>query len=99
MLCALILNVSDGNLLFDVDFERQIFEKLIMAILFCQKSAERKSSKKYFYIFLLMSELVFELGHYLKLTLHPLNLIVLYGPAMSPAYRFYRSLFLSELSK
>ena len=35
------------------------FEKLVMAI-FCQKSAERKSPKKYFLDFVLMSDLGLE---------------------------------------
>ena len=57
------------NLQFEVDSERQIFEKLYMEILFtlksfCQKSADRKSPKKYFHIFVLMSDLGFELGPY-----------------------------------
>ena len=44
------------NLQFNVDSERQIFEKLfhgrfIYLQSFCQKSAERKSPKKYFFIF------------------------------------------------
>ena len=51
------------NLQFKVYFERQIFEKLLMAI-FCQKSAERKSPQKYLYIFVLMSNLGFELEPY-----------------------------------
>ena len=41
---------------FKIDSERQVFEKLFTAILctlasFCQKSAERKTPKKYFFIF------------------------------------------------
>ena len=55
------------DLQFKVDFERQVFvfEKLFMAILvysqsFCQKSAERKSPKKYFSYFVLMSGLGLE---------------------------------------
>ena len=47
-----------------VDSEQQIFKKLFMGILFipqsfCQKSAERKSAKTYFHIFVLMSDLEF----------------------------------------
>ena len=41
------------DLQFKVDFNREVFEKLFTTILFilrvfCQKSAERKSPKKYF---------------------------------------------------
>ena len=48
------------DLQFNVDFERQIFEKLfhgrfIYSQSFCQKSAERKSPKKYFSYFVLMA--------------------------------------------
>ena len=44
------------DLQFNVDSERQFFEKLfhgsfIYSQSFCQKSAERKSPKKYFFIF------------------------------------------------
>ena len=58
------------NLQFKVDFERQIFEKLFMAILFtlrdiCQKSAERKSPKKCFHIFVMISDLGFEIRSYI----------------------------------
>ena len=54
------------DLQFKVDFEQQIFEKLFMAIFiysqsFCQKSAERKSPKKYFLYFVL----IFGLGPWL----------------------------------
>ena len=60
------------DLQFKVDSERQIFEKLfhvnfINPQSFCQKSAERKSPKKYFHIFVLMSDLGFELGSYVYL--------------------------------
>ena len=53
------------DLQFKVDSERQIFEKLFMAVLihtqnFCQKSAERKSPKKYILYFVLMSGLGLE---------------------------------------
>ena len=53
------------DLQFKVDSERQLFEKLFRAILFysqsfCQKSAERKSPKKYFSYFILMSGLGLE---------------------------------------
>ena len=53
MLCVLILYMSGGSYSFKVDSERQIFEKLLMAVLnysqsFCQKSAERKSPKNIF---------------------------------------------------
>ena len=42
----------------DLQFKRQIFEKLFIAILFhSQKSAGRKSPKKFFHIFILMSDL------------------------------------------
>ena len=49
---------------FKVDFERQIFETNIYPQRFCQKSAERKSPKKCFHIFVLLSNLRFELGPY-----------------------------------
>ena len=54
MLCVLILYMW-WDLQFKVDSERQIFEKIFMAIFidpqsFCQKSAERKSPKKYFFV-------------------------------------------------
>ena len=46
------------ELQFKVDSERQIFEKFFIAILFtqsfCQKSAEKKSLKQRFHIFVLM---------------------------------------------
>ena len=50
------------DLQFKVDSERQIFDKVFIAIYiysqsFCQKSAERKSPKKYFFYFILMSGL------------------------------------------
>ena len=53
------------DLQFKVDSERPIFEKLFMAILllsqsFCQKCAEKKSPKKYFSYFVLMSGLGLE---------------------------------------
>ena len=53
------------DLQFKVDSERQIFEKLfhgnfIYSQSFCQKSAERKSPKKYFLYFILMSGLGLE---------------------------------------
>ena len=53
------------DLQFNVDSERQIFEKLfhgsfIYSQSFCQKSAERKSPKKYFLYFVLMSGLGLE---------------------------------------
>ena len=52
VLCVLIFIHKRQNLQFKVDSERQIFEKLFMAVFiysqsFCQKSAERKSPKKY----------------------------------------------------
>ena len=58
------------DLKFNVDSEQQIFKKLFTAKFiysqsFCQKSAEGgKSSKKYFHIFVLMSDLGFKLGPY-----------------------------------
>ena len=42
---------------FKVDSEPQIFEKLFMAILFTLRIFERKSPKKYFHIFVQMSDL------------------------------------------
>ena len=57
------------DLQFKFDFERQIFEKILHGDFidfhsFRQKSAERKSLKKYLHIFVLMSDLGFELGSY-----------------------------------
>ena len=54
------------NIQFNVDSERQILEKLfhgnfIYSQSFCQKSAERKSPKKYFSYLVLMSGLGLEL--------------------------------------
>ena len=56
MLCVLILYISDGTYSFKVDSERQILREtfhgnliLIHSQSFSQKSAERKSSKKYFF--------------------------------------------------
>ena len=56
-----------------VDSERQVFDKLIRAILFtlsfCQKSAERKSPKKYFFIFRFVGDVkrgVLTVASYLK---------------------------------
>ena len=55
------------DLQFKVDSGRQIFEKLFKANLFtlgfCQKTAERKSPKKYFLYFVLMCGL----GHEARL--------------------------------
>ena len=50
MLCVLILYISGGTYSFKVDSDRQIFFKNFSCQFqsFCQKSAERKSSKKYF---------------------------------------------------
>ena len=57
MLCALILYATWRGLHFNVDSERQIFEKLFHGSLFyshnfCQKFAERKPPKKYFSYFI-----------------------------------------------
>ena len=65
MLRALILIHKWRDLQFKVDSERQIFEKLFMAILinsqsFSQKSVEAKSAKKYFLYFVSMSGLGLE---------------------------------------
>ena len=54
------------DLQFKVDYERQIFLEtfhgnFIYSQRFCQKSVERKSSKKYFSYFVLMSDLGLEL--------------------------------------
>ena len=62
MLRMLILYISSGGTYGLVDSERQIFEKLFMAILFysqsfCQISAERISLKKYFSYVVLRSGL------------------------------------------
>ena len=49
------------DLKFKVDSEQQTF---IYSQSFCQKSAGRKPPKKYFHIFVLMSDQGFELGPY-----------------------------------
>ena len=52
------------DLKFKVDSQGQIFEKIFWDVYlfseFWQKSAEKKSPKKYFHIFVLMSDLEFE---------------------------------------
>ena len=63
------------DLHFKVDTEQQIFEKLswqlfIYSQRFCQTSADRKSPKKYFRIFVLMSDLGFELVPYGLISQH-----------------------------
>ena len=71
MLCELILR-EWRNLQFNIDSERQIFEKLIHGRFiytqsFCQQSAEEKSPKKYFVFFVyfgLMPDLPYEAGLY-----------------------------------
>ena len=61
--CVLVLYISDVDLQFEVDSERQIFfwetfhGNLIYSQSFCQKSAERKSPKKSFLYFVLISGL------------------------------------------
>ena len=61
MFCVLILYISEGTFgLKSTPNDRFFFEELFMAIFiysqsFCQKSAERKSLKKYFSYFVLMS--------------------------------------------
>ena len=55
VVCANFIR-EQRDLQFNVDSERQIFEKLfhdssIYSQSFCQKSAERKSLKKYFFVF------------------------------------------------
>ena len=56
MLCVLILYISGGTESLNSTPNDSFFEKLFMAVLiysqsFCQKSAERKSPKKYFLYF------------------------------------------------
>ena len=65
MLCVLILYISGGTYNLKSAPNDRFFEKLFMAIFiyfesFCQKSAERKSAKKYFLYFVLMSGLGLE---------------------------------------
>ena len=65
MLCVLILYISEGTYSLKSAPSDRFFEKLCMAIFiypqsFCQKSFERKSSKKYFLYFVLMSGLGFD---------------------------------------
>ena len=64
MLCVLILYISDGTYSLKSTpndrFEKIFMEIFIYSQSFCQKSAERKSPKKYFSHFVLMSELGLE---------------------------------------
>ena len=65
MLCALILYISGGPYSLKSTPNDRFFGKLFMAIFiysqsFCQKSAERNSSKRYFLYFVLMSGLGLE---------------------------------------
>ena len=58
MLYVLILYIGGGEQQFKIDFERQIFEELFMEILFLLSEffleiCERKSPKRYFFMFLL----------------------------------------------
>ena len=67
MKCTLILYVGGGTYNLTVAANAKFLSNFSMAILFysqifCQKSAESKLSKKYFYIFILMPELGFEFG-------------------------------------
>ena len=67
-LCALICIHERRDLQFNVGSERQIFEKhfhgSFITDSFCQKFAERKWPKKYFFsYFVLMPDLVQESGH------------------------------------
>ena len=53
MLCVFVLYISGETYSLELTKDDRFFEKLFMAILltlrvFCQKSAERKPSKKYF---------------------------------------------------
>ena len=52
------------SLKFKFDSERQIFEKLFDGNFIYRVFADRKSRKKYFHIFVLMSDLGFELEPY-----------------------------------
>ena len=72
--CVLILYISGETYSLKSDPNDRFFEKLFMAILFysqsfCQKFAERKSPKKYFLYFGLMSGPGFEARLYV-LSLH-----------------------------
>ena len=65
MLCVLTLYISGRTYSLNWTLNVRFFEKLFMAILFysqsfCQKSTERKSPKKYFLYFVLMSGLGLE---------------------------------------
>ena len=57
MLCVLILYISGGIYSLNTTPNDRFFEKHFMAVFliysqsFCQKSAERKSPKKYFFVF------------------------------------------------
>ena len=82
MLCVLIFYVSGGTYSLKSTPKDKFFEKLFMAILFtresfCQKSAERKSPKKYLSYFVLMSGL--------GLLLHSHK--IFYAFFMLPTYR------------
>ena len=65
LLYALIFMHKRREIKFKVDSERKILEKFFMAVfiysqIFCQKFNEKKSPKKYFLYFVLMSGLWFE---------------------------------------
>ena len=61
MLCALVLYMSGGNYSLKSIFEKLFHGNFIYTQSFCKKSAERKSPKKYFHIFVLMRDMGFEL--------------------------------------
>ena len=70
MLCVLILYISGGTYCLKSTSNDKFFEKLFMAIpiysqSFCQKSAERKSPKKYFSYFILIFGLGLEPGDFI----------------------------------
>ena len=69
MLCALTLYMNGGTYSLKSTPKHKFFEELFLAIFiysqtFCQKSAGRKSPKKYFSYFLLMSGLALEPRRY-----------------------------------
>ena len=65
MLCVLILYIKGGTYSLKPTPNDRFLKKLFMTILFtqsfCQKSAEKKSPKKYFLYLVLMTGLWFEL--------------------------------------
>ena len=68
MLCVLILYMSDGTYILKSTPTTVFFEKVIIAIFFTLRVFARKEKVTheifFFYIFILMSDLGFELWHY-----------------------------------